>query len=79
MYSIVHVAMETIRKRQILPFNQNLSSVYFSACELQPFSCHDLANMPYTHKLSKLFSAPLSGTRITLTYLDRRRFLKAEV
>ena len=39
-----------LRKRQILLVNQNLQSVYFSlaievsACELQPFSCHDLAN-----------------------------------
>ena len=42
--------------------NQNLSSVYFSqvsACELQHFSCHDLAN-DITHKLPKLCSATLT-------------------
>ena len=32
-----------LRKRQILLGNQNIPSVYFSACEQQPFSCHDLA------------------------------------
>ena len=54
-----------LRKRQILYVNQNLSSVisiFFtcqvSACELQPFSCHDLA-MTYTHKLPKLCKATL--------------------
>ena len=63
LYSIVHAAMETT-KTQILPGNQNLSSVYFSlcqvsACELQPFPCHDLVN-EYTHKLPKLCSATLN-------------------
>ena len=57
-----------LRKRHILPVNQNLSSV--SACELQPFSCHDLANYiyqepgrapAYTHKLPDLCSATLIG------------------
>ena len=33
-----------LRKRQILPVNKNLSSIYFSLAKFQPFSCHDLAN-----------------------------------
>ena len=49
-----------LRKRHISPVNQNLSSVYFSlskvsAYEMQPFSCHDLANDMYS-KLLRLFS-----------------------
>ena len=39
----VHVAMETT-KSHILPVSQNFSS----ACELRPFSCHDLANDIYS-------------------------------
>ena len=63
-----------LRKRQILLVNQNLSSVYsvllskFQLFELQPFSCHVLANdiyqepitPAYTHKLSKLCSVTLT-------------------
>ena len=42
--------------------NQNLSSVYFSlakfrpACELQPFSCHDLANDIYSETAKTVLS-----------------------
>ena len=49
LYSIIYVAMETT-KRQILLNCQSKSfiSIFFtsqvSACELEPFSCHDLAN-----------------------------------
>ena len=53
LYSIVFVAMETV-KHQILPVNQNLSSV--SACELLPFSCHDLANDTYSQTAKTVFS-----------------------
>ena len=51
-----------LRKRQILLVNQNLQSVYFSlaievsACELQPFSCHDLANDIYSQNVKTVFS-----------------------
>ena len=51
-----------LQKRQILPVNQDLSSVYFSlamqvsACELQPFSCHDLANDIYSKKAKTVLS-----------------------
>ena len=52
-----------LRKRQILPVNQNLSTVYFSPAKFQLVSCNlSLAmiwQMTYTHKLPKLCSATL--------------------
>ena len=46
-----------LRKRHILPVNQNLSSVYFSLAKFQLVSCNlSLAmiwQMTYTHKLLK--------------------------
>ena len=52
-----------LRKRHILPVNQNLSSVYFSLAKFQYVSCNlSLAmiwQMTYTHKLPKLCSATL--------------------
>ena len=39
LYSIVHAAMET-SKTEILPGNQNLSSVYFSLAKFQLVSCN---------------------------------------
>ena len=51
-------------KRQILPVNQNLSSVYMSPAKFQLVSCNlSLAviwQMTYTHKLPKLCSATLN-------------------
>ena len=41
-----------LRKRQILPVNQNFSSVYFSLAKI--------LQMTYTHKLPKLCSATLN-------------------
>ena len=56
-----------LRKRQILPVNHNLSSVYFSPAKFQLVSCNlSLAmiwQMTYTHKLPKLCSATLNGLR----------------
>ena len=52
-----------LRKNQILPVTQNLSSVYFSLAKFQLVSCNlSLAmiwQMKYTHKLPKLCSATL--------------------
>ena len=49
-----------LRKCQISPFNQNLSSVYFSYAKFQLVSCDPslaiIWQMTYTHKLPKLFS-----------------------
>ena len=54
------------RKRQILPVNQDLSSVYFSLAKFQLVSCNlsiaMICQMTYTQKLPKLCSA-------TLTYM----------
>ena len=55
-------------KRQILPVNQNLSSVYFSPAKFQLVSCNlspaMIWQMTYTHKLPKLCSATLKSTVI---------------
>ena len=56
-----------LQKRQILTVNQNLSSVYYfftcqiSACELLPFSCHDLANNTYSQTAKTMFSHSGNG------------------
>ena len=51
LYSIVHVAMET---------SKSFISIFFtcqvSACELQPFSCHYLANDRYSQTVKTVFS-----------------------
>ena len=52
LYSIVHVAMETIKI-----FHQSIFFTYqVSACELQPFSCHDLANDIHSQTAKTVFS-----------------------
>ena len=52
-----------LRKRQILPANQNLFSVYFPLAKFQPVSCNlflaMIWQMTYTHNLPKLCSATL--------------------
>ena len=54
-----------LRKRQILPVNQNLQLVYFSLAKFQLVSCNlSLAmiwQMTYTHKLPTLCSATLNA------------------
>ena len=49
-----------LRKRQTLPVKQSFISTFFtwqvSACELQPFSCHDLANDIYLQTAKTVFS-----------------------
>ena len=72
-----------LRKRQILPVSQNLSSVYFSLARFQLVSCNlSLAltwQMTYTHKLPKLCSTTLTCkgrfrcTKITVCRLLRLR------
>ena len=53
-----------LRKCQILPVNQNLSSVYFSYAKFQLVTCDPslaiIWQMTYTHKLPKLCSATLT-------------------
>ena len=59
LYSIVHIRLFTlIFTCQSKSFISIFFTCQVSACELQPFSCHDLASdFQYTHKLSKLCSA----------------------
>ena len=67
-----------LRKCQILPVNQNLSSVYFSYAKFQLVSCDPslaiIWQMTYTHKLPKLCSATLSNdARVrTVKFFNRR-------
>ena len=53
-----------LRKRQILPVNQNRSSVYFSVAKFQLMSRNlspaMISQITYTHKLPKLCSGTLS-------------------
>ena len=50
-YSMVHVAMETTKMSNFTFQSKSFVSIFFtrlvSACELQPLSCHDLANDIY--------------------------------
>ena len=59
LYSIVHIRLFTlIFTCQSKSFISIFFTCQVSACELQPFSCHDLASdFQYTHKLPKLCSA----------------------
>ena len=54
--SIVHVAMETTKTCSSKSFISLVFSCHVSACELQPFSCHDLANDVYSQTAKTVFS-----------------------
>ena len=60
LYSIVHGAMETTKTWDFTWLSKSFISVLFtcqfSACELQPFSCHDLANDIYSQNAKTVFS-----------------------
>ena len=60
LYSIVHVAMETMKTPHFTCQSKSFISMFFtcqvSACELQPFSCHDLANDIYSQTAKTVFS-----------------------
>ena len=57
LYSIVHVAMETTKTSHFTCQSKSFISIFFTcqvpACELQPFSCHDLANDIYSETAMK--------------------------
>ena len=69
LYSIVHVAMETTKTSNFTCQSKSFISIFFtcqvSACELQPFSCHDLANDIYSETAKTVFS---HLKRIVLTW-----------
>ena len=57
LYSIVYVAMETTKTSNFTCHSKSFINIFFtcqvSACELQPFACHDLENGIYSyHKFS---------------------------
>ena len=60
LYSIVHVSMETKKMTNFTFQSKFFISIFFtyqiSACELQPFSCHDLANEIYSQTAKTVFS-----------------------
>ena len=60
LYSIIHVAMETAKTSnftcQLKSFNSIVFTCQVSACELQPFSCHDLANDIHSQTAKTVFS-----------------------
>ena len=57
LYSIVHVAMEITKTSHFTCQSKYFISIFFtcqvSACELQLFSCHDLANDIYSQTAAK--------------------------
>ena len=58
--SIVHVAMETTKTSNFICQSKSFISIFFtcqvSACELQPFSCLDLANDIYSQTTKTVVS-----------------------
>ena len=60
LYSIVHVAMETTKTSNFTCQSKSFISIFFtcqvSACELQPFSCLDLANDIYSQTTKTVVS-----------------------
>ena len=65
LYSIVHVAKETTKTSNFTCPSKSFTTIFFtrevSTCELQPFSCHDLANDIHSQTAKiKLCSATLT-------------------
>ena len=60
LYSIVHVAMETTKTSNFTCESKSFVSIFFtfqvSVCELQPFSCYDLANDIHLQTAKTVFS-----------------------
>ena len=56
----MHVAMETTKTSNFTCHSKSFISIFFtcqvSACELQPFSCHDLANDIHSKTAKTVFS-----------------------
>ena len=61
LYSIVHVAMETTKTSNFTCQSNSFISIFFtcqvfSACELQPSPCHDLASDIYSQTAKTVLS-----------------------
>ena len=67
LYSIVHVAMETTKTSNFNCQSKSFISIFFtcqvSACELQRFSCNDLANDIYSQTAKTVFSHLKQGKK----------------
>ena len=72
LYSIVHVAMETTKTSHFTCRSKSFISIFFtcqlSACELQPFSCHDLTNDILTNCQNCVQSTLKSKLALPQTY-----------
>ena len=72
LYSIAHVAMETTKTSNFPCQSKSFISIFFtcqvSACELQPFSCHNFANDIYSQTAKTVFSHLKWKYRITLLH-----------
>ena len=68
LYSVVHVATETTKTSHFTCQSESFISIFLncqvSAGELQPFSCHDLANDIYTQTANTI--------RLALPILKRK-------
>ena len=71
LYSIVRVAMEITKTSNFTCQSKFFIGIFFtcqvSACELQPSSCHDLANYIYSQTAKTVFS---HLNKILLTFLE---------
>ena len=68
LYSIVHVAMETTKTSNFACQSKSFIIIFFtcqvSAWELQPLSCHNLANDLYSETAKTVFSHLKSNSAI---------------
>ena len=82
LYSIVHVAMETTKTSNFNRQSKSFISIFFtckvSACELQPFSCYDLANDIYSQTAKTVFShLKLTATAGSIIWNEQRTIGRA--
>ena len=74
LYSIVHVAMETMKMTNFTCQSKSFISIFFtcqvSAFELQPFSCHNLANDIHSQTTKTVFSHLKVAALLLLYFLD---------
>ena len=74
-YSIVHVAMETTKTSNFTCQSKSFIIIFFtcqvSACELQPFSCHNLAN----DLSSKTAKTVFSHLNVKVTKREHQKYL----
>ena len=81
-YSIVNVAMETTKTSNFTCRSKSFIIIFFtcqvSACELQPFACHNLANDLYSETAKTVFSH-LKQNLCVLSRYYGMKFLWSEI